>query len=142
MSREIKNVKLLYRINKWRFVEFYGVTFVVTIVFVIVYFNFRDPIPFLLTCVIALFLLLGWVLPIGMVGAFVAATEQGLKQYVPFGRVDNWGFTWEEIEDWSFVEVAVGGTAVSWDPRICLAVKGRVFDTNSFGTSRESVGDS
>lgn len=139
MSGTCRNAKLLFRINKWRFLEYYGVAFVVTIVFVLVCFNFADPVPFLLTFVIAFFLLIGWLLPIGNVGSYVAATEQGLKQYVPLNCAANWDVTWEEIDDWSFVEVAVGGRYVIWEPRICLAVKGRVFDTNSFIVRRREA---
>jgi hypothetical protein len=120
----VKN--MIYRPSKWFFVLWYAILLAISALFLFAFpAGSRGLNPtgvLVVTCLFSPF----WLLPLQLLKARVTVTEHGIAQHIPWGGRSRWHLAWDEIQDWSFLEIQdIDG---AWNPRVFILADGRIHE--------------
>ena len=132
---------IVFRTSKVLLLVWYGFVIMICAVFYALFHDVANDIPPAVIAIPALLPLAALLAPLPMFKAKLVVSDVGILQYVPFGGFYKWDLSWDDIDDWSLVEIAfrTKGGANSWDPYIFIAAKNRVFATHNWIAGRKEL---
>jgi hypothetical protein len=122
---------MTFCVSKWTFVGWYALVGVVTSGFAWILHHIWQDIPLLVLGFLACILIAAWILPLPLIRSCFTISSEGISQIVPFGGKYRWSVRWDEIGDWSHVEIAsMTDGGYWWQPHVFVSAHRRIHETH------------